>query len=173
MNKVLLKIGTRNGAFLALANPDRRHWELRGPFLKGIQVNHMRYIPDSQPSIYAAVASEWWGPDLRISRDWGETWLEPQPGIRFGEERKLSVKRVWVVEGSSRANVYAGVDAGALFRSADRGNAWEEVRSLTEHPSRDEEEHWETIFNWLPPVSSLTAAVVDLQTRGVLSGACR
>lgn len=141
MKQVMLMIGTRKGGFLAFSDLDRKNWEIKGPIFKGVEVNHVNFVPGSAPSIYVAGKSAWWGPDLRISRDFGETWIEPSVGIRFAEERGLSVERIWVVEGDLRANqetLYAGVDPGALFRSTDGGQTWEEVRSLTDHPTRGE-----------------------------------
>jgi hypothetical protein len=36
MSRVLLLIGTRKGAFFALSDASRSQWELKGPFIKGI-----------------------------------------------------------------------------------------------------------------------------------------
>ncbi len=139
MQKVMLMIGTRKGAFLGLSNSDRSTWELRGPFFKGVEINHFNYVAGDPPTLYATVKSAWWGPDVRFSQDWGATWIETTPGVGFEADRELSVERVWIVEGDPRNGiVYAGVDPGALFRSDDKGVHWQEVRSLTEHPSRDQ-----------------------------------
>jgi hypothetical protein len=51
-----------------------------------------------------------------------------------------SVKRVWNVQpgGTDEPGVvYAGADPGALFRSGDWGQTWEEVRSLNNHATRE------------------------------------
>ena len=139
MKKVLLMIGTRKGAFLAFSNADRKRWDLRGPFFKGTQVHHMTHLGGDGGAICSTVKNDWWGPDVRVSKDLGETWLEPRRGVRFDEGRDLSVNRVWVLEGDERSAepvLYAGVDPGALFKSSDGGETWDEVRSLTEHPTR-------------------------------------
>ena len=139
MKKVLLMIGTGKGAFLAFSDPDRKRWDLKGPLFKGTQVHNMTYIGGDVGVLCSTVKNEWWGPDVRISRDLGKTWLEPTQGVRFAEGRDLSVNRVWVLEGDQRTGeptLYAGVDPGALFKSGDGGQTWNELRSLTEHPTR-------------------------------------
>ncbi len=140
MKKVMILIGTRKGGFLAFSDPDRKKWDLKGPFFKGTQVHHMTYVGGDFGAVCATVKNEWWGPDVRISKDLGETWLEPKNGVRFAEGRELSVARVWMMKGDQRTGepiLYAGADPGALFKSGDGGQNWEEVRSLTEHPTRN------------------------------------
>jgi len=150
MKKVMLMLGTRKGGFLAFSDLDRAGWELKGPYFKGAQLNHLNYVAGARPTVIAAVKSEWWGPDVRFSHDFGETWKEPARGIRFEEGRGHSVARVWVVEPDARPGreaLYAGVDPGALFRSRDGGETWEEVRTLTEAPTRE---------RWQPGAGGMT-----------------
>lgn len=129
-------IGTRKGAFLAFSDERRREWELRGPFFKGVEVNHVGFIRD--PGVVAAAfKSPWWGPGVQTSRDWGATWQEAQPGIRFAEDRGRTVERIWVIERGPDGAWYAGVDPGSLFRSDDAGATWREVPGLNDHPTRD------------------------------------
>ena len=135
MQKVLLMIGTRKGGFLAASNPDRKSWELKGPFLKGSEVHYVTYLPKSG-TIVSTVKSWWFGSAVRYSADGGENWTEPARGIKFEEGRDKSVERIWIVREGADA-LYAGVDPGALFRSADSGKTWDEVRPLTDHPTRD------------------------------------
>lgn len=131
-------VGTRKGAFLALSNTDRQSWNVKGPFFKGVQVNHLTYSR-SLSAILAAGKSSWWGPDIRLSNDLGQTWTEPLEGIRFPSNRGLSVERVWHIEADDRVSptvLYAGVDPATLFRSADGGSTWHEIPALTDHPGR-------------------------------------
>lgn len=135
MNTLLL-IGTRKGAFIATAGADRRAWTLKGPILKGSEVNHVSHVGDGR--IIVAGKSGWWGPAIQISDDGGETWREPAGAIRFDEGRDHSVERIWCVRRDPRMprRLYAGVDPGALFVSDDRGESWREVPALTDHPTR-------------------------------------
>jgi hypothetical protein len=83
MKQVMLMIGTRKGGFLVFSNLGRKSWELKGPFSKGIEVNHINIVPGSPPTIYVAGKSAWWDPDLQIiSRDFGNTWVEPPTPVR-------------------------------------------------------------------------------------------
>ena len=139
MTQLLLMIGTRKGAFLGFADPDRKTWTLKGPIFKGVQVNDVVYAPDMGGSIIVAGKSEWWGPGIQVSTDLGETWQE-RPPVRFAEGRGHSVERVWIIRQGKHHGataLYAGVDPGALFVSADAGNTWEEVATLTDHESRN------------------------------------
>lgn len=148
MKKLLLLIGTRKGAFVASSDRDRRQWTLDGPLMKGAQVNHFMAMSDGG-TLVAAAKSEWWGPSLRMSRDLGQSWTEPTTNVRFQEGRGHSLARIWAVEEvprSSGSRLYAGVDPGALFISDDRGETWEEVASLTDHPTRS---------SWFPGAGGL------------------
>ena len=135
MAKVMLLIGTRKGGFIATSS-DRKSWDLRGPVFRGAEVNYMHL---SAGSIYAVGKSAWWGPAIQISDDFGETWREPEESVRFAEDRGHSVERIWVIGGGAQESdpLYAGVDPGALFKSDDRGRSWQEVTTLTDHPTRE------------------------------------
>ena len=143
-------IGTRKGAFIASTDSERRRWDLKGPFLKGLEVNDLTSLPSSVAAsagplrIYAAAKSAWWGAGIQVSDDLGETWSELPGAIRFGEKRGLAVDRIWVLEADCRRQdhtLYAGVDPGALFRTCSSNEGWEELQSLTDHPTRD---------SWMP-----------------------
>ena len=142
MTRVMLLIGTRKGAFVAFSDPDRRRWELKGPILKGVQVNDVVYAadPGDGGAIIVAGKSEWWGPGVQVSADLGDTW-EERPPVRFAEGRRHSVERVWIVRqgqlGERPPALFAGVDPAALFASTDGGASWNEIESLTDHSSRD------------------------------------
>lgn len=128
-------IGTRKGAFVAFSDEGRHDWDLRGPFFNGVEVNHVGVLRDAGV-MTATFKSGWWGPGVQVSRDWGSTWTEA-PGVRFADDRGRTVERIWVVESGSGGAWYAGVDPASLFRSDDAGASWHEVRSLSDHPTRD------------------------------------
>ncbi len=138
-NRVYLLVGTHKGAFAFVSDLDRKNWEMNGPFLKGADVNQVVLDTRNEPTIYACVNSSWWGPNFRISRDFGQTWVETESGIRFPEGSGNEVKRVWCVAPglfSEPKVLYVGVDPAALFRSEDGGQTWKNVDGLTNHPTR-------------------------------------
>jgi len=134
--KTLLLIGTRKGGFVAESDAARRRWTLKGPFLKGCEVNHVAHVGDGRLAL--AGKSSWWGPALQCSGDEGHTWTDAPGAIKFADGRGHAVDRIWFVKSDPRApgRWYAGVDPGALFVSDDRGGAWREVEALTDHPTR-------------------------------------
>jgi hypothetical protein len=136
MMRVMLLIGTRKGGFIA-SSDDRQSWTLRGPFLKGTEVNHLTLLPGTA-TLAAASKSAWWGAAIKFSHDLGETWRDPVSGVRFQEGRDLSVERIWFVKRDPRVDgrLFAGVDPGALFVSDDNGHQWREVEALTRHETR-------------------------------------
>lgn len=139
-NKVVLMVGTHKGGFLFTSDLDRKKWRMHGPFFKGTDVHHMVMDTRSEPTIFASVNSTWWGPGVRMSKDFGENWLEPESDIRFEEGSDKKVKRVWCVEPGRRSEpnvLFAGADPGVLFKSEDGGKNWAEVEALTHHSTRD------------------------------------
>src|SRR5687768_219293 len=101
MNRVMLMIGTRKGGFLATSGPERRAWDLKGPFLKGSEVHYVTYLSKTN-TVVATVKSWWFGPAVRLSPDRGENWTEPEKPVRFEEARGKSVERVWIVREGPR-----------------------------------------------------------------------
>ena len=140
-NKLHLLLGTHKGAFIFSANLERKKWKLSGPFLKGGDVNHLIMDTRTEPKLYACVNSYWFGSGVQISKDFGATWTQADTPIRFDEGGEMKVNRVWHValgRKSEPSVLYAGVDPGALFKSEDGGKNWSEVKSLTNHPTRQQ-----------------------------------
>ena len=88
----------------------------------------------------SAASSTWLGPQVWRSDDLGATWQEtPNGAIRFPEDTDAKLERVWQLAPGRRAGVvYAGTEPGAIFRSTDRGETFELVRGLWDHPHRPE-----------------------------------
>ncbi|MFQ5893932.1 MAG: WD40/YVTN/BNR-like repeat-containing protein, partial [Nitrospinota bacterium] len=99
----------------------------------------MAYDPRDGGSVFAAVNSIIWGPEIHRSTDLGKTWRSSSQGPRFARG-DLTVKRVWHVEPGrpgEAGTVFAGVEPAALFKSEDGGDTWTEVTGLTGHPTRE------------------------------------
>src|SRR5215470_16716078 len=89
MQKTMLLVGTRKGAFVLESDADRRDWTVRGPYCEGWPVYHAVHDADSGV-IYAAAASEWHGSGVWRSGDLGETWELSSEGLAYGDDMKLS-----------------------------------------------------------------------------------
>lgn len=129
---VMLTIGTRNGVYFLDGDATRTSWNLRGPFLTGMDVSHAILDERDGKTVYAATNSNGEAAVYR-SDDLGETWQ------RAGDPFAAEV--AWHVEPANPADpdaVYAGVAPAALYRSSDRGATWSEVTGLTDHPSHSE-----------------------------------
>ena len=91
--------------------------------------------------LLAASTDAHFGPNVRVSEDGGLTWDEPgtRP-VAFPEDTGTALATVWQLHVDRRPNaadtVWAGVEPAALFRSDDRGDTFELVRGLWEHPDR-------------------------------------
>lgn len=136
---VELLVGTRKGGFALRSDLRRKTWRIDGPYFAGWEVNHLVRDPRSG-RLWAAINTSWWGSDLQVSEDDGRTWRKACSGLEFAPDRGLTLNRVWHVtpdRPSRPETLWCGVDPGALFRSDDGGESWYEVRSLTDHPTRD------------------------------------
>jgi len=137
--EVRLYVGTRKGGFVFRSDRKRKSWRAAGPFFPGWEVNHLVRDPRSG-KLWAAINTTWWGNDLQVSADSGKSWQKASTGLGFAPDRGLTLNRIWHVapDRAARPDVlWCGVDPGALFRTDDGGASWQEVRSLTDHPSRD------------------------------------
>jgi hypothetical protein len=71
------------------------------------------------------------------------TWAAPgpsrrKPAVKFPKDTGASLERVWQLHPAAAEPdvVYAGTEPAALYRSEDRGESFELVRPLWEHPTR-------------------------------------
>jgi photosystem II stability/assembly factor-like uncharacterized protein len=137
-HEVRLYVGTRKGAFLFRTDAKRRNWTMDGPFFGGREVNYFG-LDRRTGKLWCACTSAWWGTDLQVSENNGDTWTAGSAGIEFSRDRGLNLNRIWrvVPDRESRPEVlWCGADPGALFRSDNGGRDWYEVAGLTQHPSR-------------------------------------
>lgn len=132
-------VGTRKGGFVFRAGDHQGSWTADTPLFKGRAVHHMVADPRNG-HWFAAVSSEIWGSGLFKSANQGKDWQEIASPPRFDDGDERSLKKIWNVRPgrpSEPGVIYAGVEPAALFRSADGGETWAEIRSLNDHPSRD------------------------------------
>jgi photosystem II stability/assembly factor-like uncharacterized protein len=157
MSAMLLLAGTRKGLFL-FTSPDRERWKMRGPFLQGKEINHAMSDPRTG-RIFATANDAWFGSEIVFSDDLGATWTSAKRNPAFAADSDQKLERIWHVEpgrASEPGVLYAGVAPAALFRSADGGETWEEVRTLSAHPTRD---------RWHPGAGGLCLHSIQLDPR--------
>ena len=146
MSRVRLLVGTRKGGFILTADGARNDWTVAGPYFAGWEIYHMKGSPVDPSRLYASQSSGWFGQVMQRSDDGGATWTavgnkfeyEGVPGTHQwydGTPHPWEFKRVWHVEPSlaDPDTLLAGVEDGALFRSADGGQSWQEVSGLRKH----------------------------------------
>jgi photosystem II stability/assembly factor-like uncharacterized protein len=137
MQKVLVLIGTKKGAFLLDSDAERRTWELRGPFCETWPMNHVIADPASG-AIYAGGGNEWFGAAVWRSGDLGASWAHSSEGLAY-REGEDPLKTVWSLA-ARNGRLYAGVEPAGLFASEDGGQSWQHVTGLRDHPSQP---HWQ------------------------------
>ncbi|MCL6452393.1 MAG: hypothetical protein K6T78_02060 [Alicyclobacillus sp.] len=128
-----LLVGTAKGLF-RFQSDNRRDWRALSPVLSGDPIYTSAYDRETG-TLYAGVNSEFYGPSVRRSRDWGENWDTGGSGLAYSADDPERVTRVWSIRPAGGGVVYAGVEASGLFRSLDGGDTWAEVRALREHPT--------------------------------------
>ena len=137
VTQTVLMIGTRKGLWIARSE-DRESWALEGPHFDMEDVYSCCIDRRGDGvRLFAGPSSSWLGPKLMHSDDLGATWQEAK--IAFPEDTGASLARVWqITPGFDDTTVFAGTEPGAVFRSDDRGETFELVRGLWDHPHREE-----------------------------------
>ena len=143
MSEAVLLVGTRKGLWIGRSDGDRAGWEWDEPqFLMDAVYSVCVDDRGDSPRLFAGATSEHWGPQVFRSDDLGRSWTEtPNGAIRFPEGTDTSLERVWQIQPAGADDpevVYAGSEPSALFRSTDRGESFELVRPLWDHPHRKE-----------------------------------
>jgi hypothetical protein len=146
---VHLLVGTRKGAYVLDGDSQRKKWKVRGPYHEGKDTYIVRADPREPGTVYAGVNSVFFGPMLYRSTDWGRKWKEISvPQMPRAKDRKVSfeepppswpVVNIWqIVPGGEDepGRLWMGIDPASLWRSDDRGNSWEPVPGLNDHPTR-------------------------------------
>ncbi|MGW1893694.1 WD40/YVTN/BNR-like repeat-containing protein [Streptomyces sp. NPDC002004] len=141
MADVLLTVGTRKGLFIGRRHSGR--WEFDDdPYFTAQAVYSVAIdTRDAVPRVLAGGTDSHFGPSVFHSDDLGATWSQPtEPAVRFPKDTGASLERVWQLHPSAAEPevVYAGTEPAALYRSEDRGETFQLVRSLWEHPTRSQ-----------------------------------
>ncbi|MET1039149.1 MAG: exo-alpha-sialidase [Aeromicrobium sp.] len=174
MPETVLLAGTRKGLFMGRSDADRDDWQWDAPVFPMEEI-YAAAIDVRGPAPRLLVGSTSWhyGPMVYRSDDLGRTWDESHTGtVRFPEGLGASVERVWQLQPSpaDAGVVWAGTQPSALFRSDDRGETFELVRSLWDHPHRPE---WgegfggQAIHTIVPHPTDPDVVTVAMSTGGV------
>ncbi len=130
----MLLVGTSKGLFRVFADAANGGWRLDGPHLAGYSVLHTLAAPDG--TLFAATSHKVWGAHIYASTDFGETWASleatPQHAVDTG---RGATQSIWYLAAAGGV-LFAGIDPAGLFRSDDRGQSWQPVAGLNEHPTR-------------------------------------
>ncbi len=141
MTGLVMMIGTAKGLFLA-RSADRLTWRLSDLMFSMNAVYAVAIDTRAKtPRLLVAAASEHWGPSVFHSDDLGTSWAEPEQGaIAFPAVTGAALERVWQLQPSPSEPdvVWAGTQPSALFRSEDRGEHFDLVPALWDHPHRPE-----------------------------------
>lgn len=156
--KIRLLVGTTKGAFMFHSDADRRDWKMTGPLLGGWELYSI--LGDDRsgtPRLFAGTHHKSGGATIQMSDDMGASWRPVEQGPRFprmgefhwekqqwipkadGTQREWVMNRIWqLIPGheSQPDTYFAGTEEAAIFVSHDRGETWEELDGLTNHPTR-------------------------------------
>ncbi|RII09328.1 BNR/Asp-box repeat protein [Streptomyces sp. YIM 130001] len=138
MTDVLLTVGTRKGLFIGRRRGGA--WEFEDLHFNAQAIYSVAIDTRSDtPRLLVGGDSAHWGPSVFHSDDLGKSWQEPTaPAVKFPKDTGTSLERVWQLHPAAAEPdvVYAGTEPAALYRSEDRGESFELVRPLWEHPTR-------------------------------------
>jgi hypothetical protein len=143
-----LMVATRKGLF-SVAPGKAGEWTVAGSAFLGNNVSLVLADP-RDGARYAALNHGHFGVKLHRSEDAGATWKEiATPAFPQGEPASVKtptgeaiapvVSLIWALEpgGTDQpGRVWCGTIPGGLFKSDDRGESWELVRPLWDHPGR-------------------------------------
>ena len=103
-----------------------------------------------------------WGVHVHRSDDEGRTW-SLLPNVPYhnpsGEDRLRAIWHLAPGHSSEPNTLYAGIEPAGLYKSHDRGDNWEPVRALNEHPTRTD---------WQPAKGGLALHSIYVDPRDAL-----
>ncbi len=134
--EVILLVGTARGLFVLRSDAERARWSISPPRLVGHEVYHAIVDPRDPRTAWAATDHKVWGTHIHRSDDQGESWTVLEAAPHYDDARGLEA--IWSLTPGAAAEpglLYAGIEPAGLFLSRDRGESWEGVASLNEHPT--------------------------------------
>ena len=140
---VMLLVGTKKGAFIISSDHSRKDWKVSGPHCDTNDVFHLVYDSRNGGTLLAAANDSFWGSQIKISHDLGQSWSAAEQNPKISDGSGLTFGRAWHIKPGRESEpgvLYLGAEPASLFRSHDWGNTWEQHGSVTRHPSRD---RWE------------------------------
>ncbi|MEM6376765.1 MAG: glycosyl hydrolase, partial [Bacteroidota bacterium] len=145
MLKILL--GTAKG--LVILEKQTEAWKIVKVDFLGFPISFV-YVDERTNTWWVALAHRHWGPKLHRSFDQGKSWeiielpTYPEDAV-LSNGRRATLKKMWCMQhaGADRPNgLWLGTEPGGLFYSNDKGDHFELVRELWDHPSRSNAMQW-------------------------------
>jgi hypothetical protein len=171
--QTVMLVGTRKGLWIGTSE-DRTRWTWSDPLFPMEEVYAcMIDTRRETPRLLVGSGSPHWGPHVYRSDDLGKTWQESPNVMTLPEDAGTGVQQIWQLWPGAADEpdvVYAGTQPSALFRSEDRGETFELVRPLWDHPHRKE---WgagfggQAIHTILPHPTDASSMLVAMSTGGV------
>jgi len=126
MPRTMVFVGTTDGCYVMESDGRRRQWRRRGPYLRGLSVNHFAWDRRSK-TLYAATHDD----GVYASKTFGRTWSARNTG--------LAIRKVWsvAVNPQNADELWAGTHFSYLFRSADRGRTWAVATGYLSAPGKE------------------------------------
>lgn len=143
-----LLVSTRKGLFTFRRT--RAGWEVADVAFLGDNVT-LAFADERDDTWYAALDHGHFGVKLQRSSDRGRSWQEvgvpeypakPEGAPELdphGRRIAYTLQRIWALEGAGHdrpGELWAGTIPGGLFHSRDRGESWQLVEGLWNHPDR-------------------------------------
>ena len=157
-NKVL--VGTTKG--LVVFEKKLKSWKIKKVHFDGLPVTII-YVDERTNNWWAGIDHRHWGQKLHFSEDEGERWTEvatpkyPQ-NAEIKPGKLATLKKIWSI---SQAGIdkpgamWLGTEPGGLFYSKGKGDDFQLVESLWNHPrslSENQVSLW-PVAQWVPPGS--------------------
>src|SRR5215813_11157292 len=134
-DRVLIAVGTKKGLFVAESSPQRRTFDLRGPFAPGVAVYAAMVDPRGTPRVYASSCNAFFGMKVLRSTDLGRKFKETRSAPAFPKKDGRALANIWsFAAGTGKNELWCGVEPASLFHSDDGGDSWKLVAGISNHP---------------------------------------